>query len=229
MDLQIAVDGRAVTGKATKRLRNAGIVPGVLFGKTAGSVAVQLDAKAFEALYRQAGRTSVVKVSVDGGRPTNAVITNVQRHPLTGRAIHVDFFAPDMTHEMTAEIPVVYTGVPPAVELTGGYLLTSLDRLRVKALPTDLPHEITVDVTSLVDLEAAIHVSDLTVAENVTVLSDPEEIVARVMPPRVEEEPVVAEEELAEGEGAEGEGAEGEGAEGEGAAESGEGASSDSE
>ena len=217
MDLQIAVDGRAVTGKHTKRLRNAGIVPGVLFGKTAGSIAVQLDAKAFDALYREAGRTTIVKVSVDGGRATNAVIKNVQRNPLTARVVHVDFFAPDMTHEMTVEVPVTYHGVAPAVELTGGYLLTSLDTLRVKALPADLPHEISVDVSPLVDLEAAIHVSDLEVPEKVTVLSDPDEIVARVMPPReVEEVPV----EAAEGEEAEGEGAgEGEGEGVEGAAE----------
>jgi large subunit ribosomal protein L25 len=212
MDHQIAVDARDVTGKRTKRLRSAGIVPGVLFGKKAGSVAVQLDAKAFEALYREAGRTTIVKVVVDGGSPTNAVIKNVQRNPLTGRAIHVDFFAPDMTQEMTAEIQVVYTGTAPGVEASGGFLLTSLDRLRVRALPNDLPHEISVDVSSLVDLEAAIHVSDLQVPGAVTVLSDPDEIVARVLPPRVEEEPEVVPEELAEGEeGAEGgpEGAEG--------------------
>jgi large subunit ribosomal protein L25 len=186
----------------------------VLFGKTAGSIAVQLDAKAFDALYREAGRTTIVKVSVDGGRATNAVIKNVQRHPLTGRVVHVDFFAPDMTHEMTVEVPVTYHGVAPAVELTGGYLLTSLDTLRVKALPSDLPHEISVDVSSLVDLEAAIHVSDLEVPEKVTVLSEPDEIVARVMPPRVEEEIPV---EAVEGEEVEGEGAEAAEGEGEGA------------
>ncbi|HEX6140474.1 MAG TPA: 50S ribosomal protein L25 [Candidatus Limnocylindria bacterium] len=211
MDLQIAVDARDVTGKHTKRLRNAGIVPGVLFGKKAGSVPVQLDAKAFDALYREAGRTTVVGVSVAGGRPTSAVIKNVQRHPLTGRVLHVDFFAPDMTHEMVVEIPVVYTGEAPGVEMTGGYLLTSLDTLRVRALPSDLPHEFVVDVSPLVDLEAAIHVRDLPVPERVTVLTDPDEIVARVMPPRVEveEEPVeAAEEEAAEGEAEAGEGAE---------------------
>jgi len=214
MELQISVVARDVTGKRTKRLRASGIVPGVVFGKTAGSVAVQLDAKALEALYREAGRTSIVKVSVDGGSPTSVVIKSIQRNPLTGRALHVDFFAPDLTHEMMVDVPLVFVGKPPAVEETGGSLFTSLDHLKVKALPADLPHEITVDVSSLVDLEAAIHVSDLPVAENVTVLNDPEEMVARVMPPRVEEEPEV---ELEAEEGEEGEVAEGEAAEGEGA------------
>jgi large subunit ribosomal protein L25 len=225
MELQISVVARDVTGKRTKRLRASGVVPGVVFGKKAGSVAVQLEAKALEALYREAGRTSIVKVSVDGGSPTSVVIKSIQRNPLTGRALHVDFFAPDLTQEMMVDVPLVFVGKPPAIEETGGSLFTSLDHLKVKALPADLPHEITVDVSSLVDLEAAIHVSDLPVAENVTVLNDPEEMVARVMPPRVEEEPEmeVEAEEGEEGEAAEGEAAEGEGApaaEGEGEAES---------
>jgi large subunit ribosomal protein L25 len=217
-DLQISVDARTVTGKHTRRLRASGIVPGVLFGKTAGSVSLQLDAKALELLYRQAGRTSIVRVSVDGGTATSAVIKSMQRHPLTGRVLHVDFFAPDLTLEMTVDVPIVFSGEAPAVEATGGSLFTSLDHLKVKALPSDLPHEVSVDVSSLVDLEAAIHVSDLTLDEKVTVLNEPDELVAKVMPPRVEveEEPVVAEGEEGEGgEAAEGEGEGGEAAEGE--------------
>ena len=222
MDLQIRVDARTVTGKQVKRLRAAGVVPGVLFGKVAGSVPVQLDAKELDQLYREAGRTSVVKVSVGDGSATSAVIKSLTRHPLTGRVVHVDFFALDLTHEMTVDVPLSFSGEAPAIEATGGFLLTSLDHLRMKALPSDMPQQISVDLTPLVDLEAAIHVSDLPVPSNVTVLNDPDEMVARVMPPRVEEEPepVVAEGEELEGE----EGAEGEaGAEGEGAGEGAEG------
>ena len=174
-----ASNARTVTGKHTKRLRAAGVVPGVVFGKKAGSVPVQLDAKALDQLYREAGRTSVVRISVDGGETNSAVIKSIQRHPLTGRALHVDFFALDLTAEMTVDIPLVFVGEPPAVEATGGFLLTSLDHLQVKALPSDLPHELTSTSPPLVDLESAIHVSDLSVAENVTVLNDPDELVAQ--------------------------------------------------
>ena len=219
MDLEIAVNARDVYGKQNKRLRTTGVVPGVLFGKTTGSIPVQLDAKALDALYRQAGRTSVVKVAVDGGQPTSAIIKSIQRNPLTGRALHVDFFAVDLTHEMLADIPLSFTGTSPAVEMEGAILFTSLDHLKVRGLPGDLPHEIEVDLAPLVDLEATIHVRDLVVDAKVTVVTDPDELVAKVTPPREEEviEPVVVEgeegEEAAEGE----EGAEGEGA-GEGAA-----------
>jgi large subunit ribosomal protein L25 len=220
MDLEIAVNARDVYGKQNKRLRTTGVVPGVLFGKKIGSIPVQVDAKALELLYHQAGRTGVVKVSLDGGQPTSAIIKSLQRNPLTRRALHVDLFAVDLTQEMLADIPLAFTGTSPAVELEGAILFTSLDHLKVRGLPGDLPHEIEVDLSPLVDLESTIHVSDLVVDSKLTVVNDPEDLVAKVTPPREEEviEPVVVEgegEEAAEGaEGAEGEG---EGA-GEGAA-----------
>jgi large subunit ribosomal protein L25 len=224
MDLEIAVTARDVYGKQNKRLRTTGVVPGVLFGKKIGSIPVQVDAKALELLYHQAGRTSVVKVSVDGGQPTSAIIKSLQRNPLTRRALHVDLFAVDLTQEMLADIPLSFTGTSPAVELEGAILFTSLDHLKVRGLPGDLPHEIEVELSPLVDLESTIHVRDLVVDGKVTVLNDPDDLVAKVTPPREEEviEPVVVEgEEGAEAaEGAEG--AEGEGA-GEGAAPSEEG------
>ena len=126
MDLQIRVDPRTVTGKHTKRLRAAGGARRGLWQE--GRIGpVQLDAKALDQLYREAGRTSVVKISVDGGETTSVVIKSIQRHPLTGRALHVDFFAPDLTHEMTVDVPIVFVGEPPGVEATGGFLLTSAE------------------------------------------------------------------------------------------------------
>jgi large subunit ribosomal protein L25 len=217
MDHQIAVEPREATGKQTKRLRAAGIVPGVVFGKKAGSVAVQLDAKVLDTLYRAAGRTSLVALTINGGASTSVVIKSIQRNPLTGRILHVDFFAPDLTHEMTADIPISFSGTAPGVEASGGYLLTSLDHLKVRALPSDFPHEISVDVSSLVDLDTAILVRDLAVGGKVTVLNEPDELVAKVMPPRVEVEPEPEISELEEGE----EGAEA-AAEGEGEGEAGE-------
>jgi large subunit ribosomal protein L25 len=226
MDLEIAVNARDVYGKQNKRLRTTGVVPGVLFGKSTGSIPVQLDGKALELLYRQAGRTGVVRVSVDGGQPTSAIIKSLQRNPLTGKALHVDLFAVDLTQEMLADIPLTFTGTSHAVEMEGAILFTSIDHLKVRGLPGDLPHEIEVDLAPLVDLEATIHVRDLVVDGRLTVVNDPDDLVAKVTPPREEEviEPVVVEgEEGAEAaEGAEGEGAEGEGAE-EGAASSEEG------
>lgn len=219
MDLELTLDAREAQGKANKRLRREGLVPGVVYGKGEGSTNVQVDAKTFETLYRAAGRTSVVKFRLPGAsRATSGFIKSVQRHPLSGQAIHVDYYLVNLKVEMEVDVPLVFVGDAPAVEETGGTLLHNLSSVHVKALPTDIPHEITVDVSTLTSLDVAIHVADLNLNRDlVTVLTDGETLVATVVPPRVEveEEPVVA-----EGEGApEGEGSQGEGSEdGEGSA-----------
>ncbi|MCV0402215.1 MAG: 50S ribosomal protein L25 [Chloroflexi bacterium] len=230
MDLELTLDPREAQGKANKRLRRDGLVPGVVYGKGEESTNVQVEAKTFETLYRAAGKTSVVKFRLPGSsRATSGFIKSVQRHPLSGQAIHVDYLLVNLKQEMEVDVPLVFTGDSPAVEETGGTLLHNLSSIHVKALPTDIPHEVTVDVSVLKSLDVAIHVRDLSLNRDlVHVLTDGDTLVATVVPPRVEEEPepVVAEgEELegAEGEGAEGEGA-AEGAEGEGAAEGGAGA-----
>lgn len=224
MDLELTLDPRETQGKANKRLRRSGLVPGVVYGKGEGSTNVQVEAKTFEVLYRAAGRTSVVKFRLPGARQaTSGFIKSVQRHPLSGQALHVDYYLVNLNVEMEVDVPLVFTGVAPAVEETGGTLLHNVSSVRVKALPTDIPHEIEVNVSTLVSLDVAIHVKDLNLNRDlVHVQTDGETLVATVVPPRVEEEPepVVAEGEELEGEeGAEGaEGAEGEAAEGGGEA-----------
>lgn len=202
MDLELALDARTAQGKANKRLRREGIVPGVVFGKDEVSTPVQLDAKQLDALYREAGRTSIVKLKLPGeGRAKSAFIKHVQRHPISGQAIHVDFHVVNLKQEMEVDVPLVFMGDAPAVEETGGTLLISLNSLRVKALPGDIPHQVDVNVSTLVSLDVSIHVRDLTLNRDaVHVLTDGEELVAKVMPPRIEEEPETVEAEAAEGE-----------------------------
>jgi large subunit ribosomal protein L25 len=213
MDLELTLDAREAQGKANKRLRREGLVPGVVYGKGEDSTNVQVDAKTFETLYRTAGRTSVVKFRIPGhNRASSGFIKSVQRHPLTGRALHVDYLLVNLKVEMEVDIPLVFVGEPPAVEETGGTLLHNLSSIRVKALPGDIPHEIEVNVSVLTSLDVAIHVRDLNLnRELVQVLTDGDTLVSTVVPPRIEEEPetVVGEGELEGEEGAE-EGGEGE-------------------
>lgn len=214
MDLELTLDAREAKGKANRRLRREGIVPGVIYGRGEDSVPVQVDARTFETLYRRAGRTSVIRFTVPGSRGAKSgLIRDVQRHPLTGRAVHVDYLVVDLKAEMEVDVPLVFTGEAPAVEETGGTLLHNLSSIHVKALPNDIPHEVSVDVSTLVSLDVAIHVRDLSLNRDlVHVLSDGDTLVATVVPPRIEEEPepVAAEEGAeAEGEPTEGEGAEG--------------------
>jgi large subunit ribosomal protein L25 len=124
-----------------------------------------------------------------------------------------------MTEELTVDVPLVSEGISDAVETAGGTLLHVIEHVRVRALPDHLPQSIHYSIDSLATFDDLIHVSDLEIPTDATLLNDPTEVVAKVLPPRVEEEPVVAE----AVEGAEG------AAEGEEAAEGGEAASGKSE
>ena len=187
MDLELTLEAREAQGTANTRLRRAGMVPGVVFGKGEDSVPVQVEAKTFETLYRSAGRTSVVKFRLPGAsRAKSGIIKSVQRHPLTGSALHVDYFLVNLRQEMEIEVPIVYTGEAPAVELTGGTLLHNLSSVVVRALPNDIPHELSIDVSSLQTLDDAIKVADLPIdTEKVHFVTDPETVIATVVPPRI--------------------------------------------
>ena len=202
MDLELSLDAREAQGKANKRLRRAGIVPGVVYGRGEGSTNVQVDVKTFETLYRTAGRTSVIRFRLPGQtRATSGFIKSVQRHPLSGQPLHVDYLVVNLKQEMEVDVPLVFVGDPPAVEETGGTLLHNISSIHVKALPTDIPHEVEVNVSVLHTLDQAIHVRDLTLNRDlVQVLTDGDTLVATVVPPRAEEEPetVVGEGELEE-------------------------------
>lgn len=214
----LAAEHREVTGKAVKRLRQAGRLPAVVYGHGVGSSNVTVDAHDFDLLRRHAGPNALIDLSVDGEKSNPVLIQDVQIHPVNRRALHADLFLVRMTEELTVDVPLVAMGESHAVTQLNGTLLHPTETIRVKALPDHLPQSVEYSIDSLVDFDAAIHVRDLSIPSDVTLLTDLDEIIAKVQAPRieVEEEPVVAEGEEVEGEAAEG--AEGEAGAGAGAA-----------
>lgn len=194
---------RTITGKAVRHLRSEGILPAVVYGHDVPSEAVQIDAKAFDDLTRRTSRNTLVDLTVDGAKPTRVLIYGVQQHPVSRRPLHVDLFVVRMTEELTVDVPLTFTGTPPAVDKLGGTLFHAIDAIRVRALPDQLPGSFVVDVHGLVTFDDAIHVRDLPVPEGVTLVTDGDDVVAKVLPPRVVEEEAPVEEEAAAEEGAE--------------------------
>ncbi len=213
----LAAEHRDITGKAVARIRKNGRIPAVVYGHGVDSSNVSLDAHAFDLLRRHTGPNALVDLSVDGAKANPVLIHDVQIHPVSRRALHADLFLVRMTEELTVDVPLVSTGESHAVEELNGTLLHPTETVKVKALPDHLPQSIEYSIASLVDFDAAVRVSDLVIPDDVTLLTDPDEIIAKVQAPRVEIEEVPAE---VEGEGEEGEAAEGETptAEGSGAA-----------
>ena len=199
----LVAHARIVSGKAVRHLRAGGFLPAVVYGHGVPSESVQIETKAFDDLARHTSRNTLVDLAVDGAKPRRVLIYDVQRHPVTRRPLHVDLFVVRMTEELTVDVPLQFNGTPPAVDKLGGTLFHAIDAIRVRALPDQLPGSIEIDVHGLATFEDAIHVRDLPLPEGVTLVSDADDVVAKVLPPRVveEEAPAVEEAEAAEGAG----------------------------
>ena len=139
-----------------------------------------VDAHEFELLRRHTGPNALVDLSVDGKKAQPVLINQVQIHPVHRRPLHADLFLVRMTEELTVDVPLVATGISYAVDQLGGTLLHPTETVRVRALPDHLPQSIEYSIESLVDFDVAIHVRDLTVPADVTLLTDGDEIIAKV-------------------------------------------------
>jgi large subunit ribosomal protein L25 len=204
---ELSAQPRAVHGKAVNQLRQQGIVPAVVYGHGYESQNVQLDAHEFALLRRKAGRNTLLDLKLDG-KPTPVLVHGVQEHPISRATLHVDLLVVKMTEELTVDVQIVFTGESVAVERMGGVMLHLRDSLQVKALPDHLPQSVELDITPLDNFDSVLHVSDIVMPGDVTLLTDPTEPVARVQAPRIEEEPVVEAVEEGVEEGAAAEGAE---------------------
>jgi large subunit ribosomal protein L25 len=188
----LAAAKREITGKKVAQLRRVGRLPGVLYGHGVPSENVSVDAHEFELLHRKVGNTTLIDVEIDGSKGRPALIYGVQREPLKHRTVHIDLFVVRMTEELTVDVPVTINGTADAVEKLGG-TLSHMSAIKVRALPDRLPQHIEVSIDSLVDFDTVVHVSDLEIPDDVTLVTDGGEIAARVLPPRVEEVVAVAE------------------------------------
>jgi large subunit ribosomal protein L25 len=224
----LAAEPRDVTGKKVAVLRRAGRLPGVVFGHGISSENVSVDAHDFELLRRKAGQNALIDLSVHGKAARPVLVHGVQVHPVHRRPLHVDLFLVRMTEELIVDVPLVATGTSLAIENLNGTLLHPIESVRVRALPDHLPQSIEYSIDGLVDFDAVVKVSDLEIPDDVTLLTDAEEIVAKVLASRLQTEVEAEKAEEAEAAAEAAEAGEGEAAaEGEAGAEGESGADSD--
>ena len=192
-DLALEVVTRTAKGRHVKHLRREGLVPATLYGHQTEPVSLSADQRALERIWTRAGRTHLVDLTVDGGKTTKVIIREIQLNPRTNRARHADFLAVNLKQKLTSDIPIVLVGESPAVETTKiGQLQQTLNSVKVECLPSDLPSQISVDVSILTELDQAISLSDITLPKGVTLLhADNDEQIVKIAPHRVQavEEP----------------------------------------
>ena len=178
---------RADFGKnVNRRLRAQGLIPGVVYGAKKEPVPVAVSPKEIGTILRSAsGENTLFDLQLDGGR-RKVILKEFQVEPIKGRLLHADFYEVALDQALEVTVHIELSGVPVGVKVDGGILDFVTRELQVECLPTDIPEKIVVDVSELA-MGKHVRVSDLKAPERVTILTDPDVVVAHVVAPRAEE------------------------------------------
>ncbi len=183
--LDLKATTRQGTGKSvTRKLRVQGTLPAVLYGGGGEATSLTISAMDFDLLYRdRQGSNFVLNLSVDDAKPILSIVRERQRHPVSGRVIHVDLQRISMDKPIHVEVPIVITGESRGVKDFGGILEHLLRRVEISCLPADIPDTIVVDISEM-RLNETLHVADLKVP-NVELLAEPARAVVSIAAPRL--------------------------------------------
>jgi len=183
---------RSITGKGVQALRREGRMPGVVYGGKHESLPIEVSAKEFGKVFNEAGESTVVTLNIDSDSKS-VLIHEVDLDPITNEPRHVDFYAITKGQKVEVGVPIVFTGEAPAVKELGANLIKVLHELEVRGEATELPHEITIDVSDLATLEDHISAKDIALPPGVELITEPAELVVTLaMPEEEPEEPVEA-------------------------------------
>ena len=183
---EIKVQKRDVLGSKTKKLRADGLIPAELYGHGVDNIHLSVPVDIFSKVYKDAGAHSIITVDVDGDK-RQALINGVQVDPITQDVLSIDFHQIRMDEKVKAHVPLEFEGDAPAIK-EGGVLVRVMDEIEVEALPADLPHSITVDISGLAEFDQSIYVKDLPKTGKFEFTTDLDGAVVSISAPREEEE-----------------------------------------
>ena len=184
---RLSATKRTVLGKQVGQLRRAGLLPAVIYGPGAEPTAIEINAREAARVLRNVQGSELVELELEG-QVRNVLLQDLQRDALRGgQFLHADFYAVDMSRKLHARIPVRLTGASFAVNSLNGVQVRGLTEIEVEALPGDLIPFVEADLTVLREIGQAIYVRDLALPQSLTLLTDGDELIARVTAARTEE------------------------------------------
>lgn len=170
-------------------IKAEGKMPAVFYGPKEKSTPITVSMSEFIKVYKKAGESSVI-ILKDGNTEHEALIHDIDVHPVTGAPRHADFYVIEKGKKVKVNIPLIFEGVSPAVKDKGGILVKVARDLEIEAAPRDLPHELKVDISSLVDFSSTVTAKDIKLPTGVTLVSGADEIIASVSEAKEEVEEV---------------------------------------
>jgi large subunit ribosomal protein L25 len=177
---------RTTTGRHVRALRRSGQLPGIIYGRHVEPVTISMDSRDAARVLGKLSSSSLVTVEVDG-KEYPSLVREKQINYIKRNLIHVDFQVVSLTEKIHAYVGIVLEGNSIAVKDFNAMLINGLTELEVEAFPQDLPERVVVDIGALAKIGDAIHVKDIFLSENVTILSSADEMVVLATAPAKEE------------------------------------------
>ncbi len=179
--LKLKADKRTILGKKTRFLRRQNITPVHLFGHGLKSQALQCDTAELQHIISRAGSTRLISLEIEEGKqPRSTFIREIQRAEPGGHLLHVDFYQVKKTEKMKVDIPLIMVGEAPAMKERGRILTRGVSVLSIECLPDEIPPQIEVDLTPLEEMGQTIYIRDITLSPDITVFTDPDQMVVKV-------------------------------------------------
>jgi len=195
--IELKVTKRDILGKKVRFLRRQGVTPVHIFGHGIESLALQCDTAKLRQVLAKAGEAKLINVKIGSAKGSRSVLVReIQVDSPRRELLHVDFYQVRMEEAIKVEVPITLVGEAPALKLRENTLVQELYTLTVECLPANIPTSIELDISSLTEAGQVLRVKDIELEKGVTVLNDPEVVVAMISVQRVEE--VVAEKVVAE-------------------------------
>lgn len=184
MTINIKAEKREKIGKL-ESLRAAGFLPAVYYGHKKESTPIQIKKSEFLKAWKNAGESTVIKLNTPDG-DLEALVHDVDLDPITGEPRHADFYVFEKGHKVEIAVPLEFIGISPAVKDLGGVLMKILHEIKVEAEPSNLPHQIDVDISPIIELEGQILAKDISLPKGVELMENPDEVIVTVATPQAE-------------------------------------------
>jgi len=184
--MKLSIQKRQITGRKVKNLRADGFAPGSLYGPNLSSINFSVETTVFKSLFDKVGYSSLFDLEIDKKSIGKAIVKEVQLDPITGAYLNISLYQVDMKKEINAEIPIVIEGNSPAVKNNYGLLVSNLEEIAIRCLPSVLPSEFTINIDKLENIGDSIKISDLNLPSGLELDSSltKESVIVYVAPPQ---------------------------------------------